>query len=321
MQRLLILALVLVLLVGCTGEQSSTSPTASSQVSTDTSPVQLLDPTSTLRPYATTSPIPPLATVILPTATPILYTVVLKDTLTGIARKFNITLEDLLAANPSVGSRALTVGQVLTIPPAQETSSVPTAIPLPVTIQQTQCYPSQDGSLWCLVLLKNEYAETIQNLSVVINLQDSSGKIISSQPAYAPLDLLPSGKSVAIGALFPAPNPDGYRSQAQLLSASRLASTDTRYPPIHLQSSLVQVDWRGLSARVSGQAKLNPQSGDASRVWILGVAYDKSGNVIGFRRWESNKPLSPIDVLSFDFLIASLGPEIDHVELLVEAAK
>jgi LysM repeat protein len=262
-----------------------------------------------------------LATVIPPTATPNLYTVELNDTLTGIARKFNITPEELLAANPSAGSQALTVGQVLTIPTRQETSAVPTATPWPVTIQQTQCYPNQDGSLWCLALLKNEYAETLQNLSVVISLQDSSGKPLSSLPAYAPLDLLPSGKSIAIGALFPAPILDGYRSQVHLLSASLLASTDNRYPSIHLQNNLVQVDWGGMSARVSGQAVLNPQSGDASRVWILGVAYDQSGNVIGFRRWESNNPLSSADVLSFDFLIASLGPEIDHVELLVEAAK
>ena len=315
MQKFLILILTLGLLGACTNGQASTS-TSLSEIS---SPSPLLVFTPTPSPSATKSQIPPSVTKILPTPTPNLYTVEQNDTLTGIARKFNITLEELVVANPSVGSQALTVGFVLVIPPQQKAETEPTATPWPVSIQQTECFRNQDESLWCLTLLKNEFAEALQNLSIGISLLDSAGKVVSDKTAYAPLDLLPSGKSIALGALFMAPIPDGYSTQTQILSASLLPSTDRHYLIVHLQNNLVQVDWGGISARVSGQVKLDKQSDPATRVWILAVVYDRSGNVIGFRRWESNNPLSPEDVLSFDFGVSSLGPEIDHIDLLVEA--
>ena len=315
MQKLMIMILTLGLLAACTNEQAPTPPGGDIP-----SPSPTLVFTPTPNPSATLIPILPEVTKILPTPTPHLYTVEQNDTLTGIARKHDITLEELVAANPSVGSQALTVGFVLVIPPQQEAASEPTAPPLPVSIQQTKCYQNQDGSLWCLALLKNGYADAIQNLSINVSLLDSNGKVASIQTAYAPLDLLPSGKSIALGTLFMAPIPDGYSTQTQILSASSLPSTDKHYQLVHFQNYLVEVDWRAMSATVSGQVVLDKRSDSANRIWILAVVYDSSGNVIGFRRWESNDQLSTEDVLSFDFGVSSLGPEIDHIDLLVEAA-
>ncbi len=317
MKKFLILILMLSSLGACTNEQSS-NPTP---ISIILSPSPLLEITSTPSPSATIDLIHPSVTEILPTPTPILYTVEQNDTLIGIARKFHITLEQLISANPLFGSQVLTVGLLLVIPPEQNVESEPTATPWPVSIQQNPCYRNLDGSLWCLVLLKNEYAETLQNLSIVISLLDSNNEVVSSKTAYAPMDMLPPGKSVALGALFHEAIPDGYHPQTQLLSASLLPSTDKRYPLVHLQNNLVQVKWGGMSARVSGQVVLDLQSDAAERVWILAVAYDQSGTVIGFRRWESNNPLSPKDILFFDFEVSSLGPDIDHIELLVEASQ
>jgi len=317
MQNFLIMILTLGLLGACTNEQAPT-PGSLDDIS---SPSPLLVFTPTPSPSATLSQIPPSVTKILPTPTPNLYSVEQNDTLTGIALKFNITLAELVAANPSVGSQALPVGFVLVIPPWQKPESEPTATPWPVSIQQTQCYRNQDESLWCLTLLKNEFAEALQNLSIAISLLDSTGKIVSDKTAYAPLDLLPPGKSLALGALFMAPIPDGYSTQTQILTASRLPSTDRHYLLVHLHNNLVQVDWGGKSARVSGLVELDKQSDPAERVWILAVVYDRTGNVIGFRRWESNDLLSPEGILPFNFGVSSLGSEIDHIDLLLEATK
>lgn len=317
MQKFLIL-ISLIFLGACTGR--SASPITPGMILTPSPLIGFTsspDPTST----PTKSPIPSVGTVILPTPTFILYTVEQNDTLTGIARKFNLDLEELLSANPSVGSQALTVGLVLIIPPPQRPASESTATPWPVSIQQTQCYQNQDGSLWCLALLNNEYPETLQNLSVDISLLDSNGNVVSNKIAYAPLDLLPSGRSMVIGALFPAPILDDVRYQTHLLTASRLPSSDKNYPPIHLQNNLVQVDWGGLNAIVSGQVALDSQNSTANRVWLLALAYDSTGKVIGFHRWESNKSLTSGEVLSFEFGVSSLGPKIDHIDLLVEAAQ
>ncbi len=318
MQKFLIPILMLVLLGACSIEQT-TLPTSTGVIS---SPSPLLELSSTPSPSSTTTDlIHPSITEILPTPTPFLYTVEQNDTLIGIALKFNITLEQLISANPLIGSNALTVGLKLIIPPGQNIKSDPTATPWPVYIQETQCYRNLDGSLWCLALLKNEFAETLQNLSIVISLIDPNNMVLSTKTAYAPMDLLPPGKSLVIGVLFHEIIPDDFHPQTQILSASRLPSSDNRYPLIHLQNHLAQVDWGGLSARVSGKLMLDQQSDGAERVWILAVAYDQSGTVIGFRRWEYNNPLAPADVLSFDFVVSSLGPEIDHIELLVEASQ
>lgn len=317
MQKILAFALGMVFLSGCASGLANTSTPTGEPARTTPLYVSSFSPS----PAVTADPSPTLEVVNIPTPTLTLYTVALNDNLTSIAKKFNITLEELLAANPKIGSQALTVGTVLTIPTGQASASEPTATPVPVTIQQVKCYPNQDGSVYCLALLKNDHPETLQDLSVLITLVDTDGTILNSQTASSPLDLLPSGKSIPLIALFKAPVTQNWQPQARLLTASFLRSAVAPYPSISLLNSLVEVDWGGLNARIHGQAVLSASGLQASRVWVLAVAYDQVGNVIGFTRWESNSTLSFPDQLSFEFSVASLGPQIDHVELLVEAAK
>lgn len=317
MRKIYTFFLGLVFLSGCaSGLPKTSTPTEESASFTP-----IIIPSSSPSPAATSDPSPTLEFINIPTPTLTLYTVVLNDNLTSIAKKFNITLEELLAANPKIGSQALTVGTVLTIPTGQVSASERTATPVPVTIQQVQCYPNQDGSFYCLALLKNDHPETLQDLSVLISLVGSDGTILNSQTAYSLLDLLPPGKSIPLIALFQAPIPQNWQPQTRLLTASFMRSTGSFYPSITLLNNLVEVDWGGLNARIHGQAVLSASNRQASRVWVLAVAYDQVGNVIGFTRWESNSSLSYPDQLSFDFSVASLGPQIDHVEVLVEAAK
>ena len=58
------------------------------------------------------TPIP--SEIPLPTATPVIYTVVANDTLTGIAFRYSLSLEDLIAANPGLDPNFLTIGLTLT---------------------------------------------------------------------------------------------------------------------------------------------------------------------------------------------------------------
>jgi len=79
------------------------------------------------------------------------------------------------------------------------------------------------------------------------------------------------------------------------------------------------VDWSGRTARVTGQAMPEMLDGRVNTLWILGVAYDAYGNVVGVRRWESTAPVAGGVSLAFDFTVSSMGPGIERVELLVEA--
>ncbi|MEP7158563.1 MAG: LysM peptidoglycan-binding domain-containing protein [Chloroflexota bacterium] len=75
-------------------------------------------PTAIVTPLATVTPSPTPDVSAAPTPTPRTYTVKRGDSLSRIARKFDITVEELLAANPQIENPDhIQPGDVLTIPP------------------------------------------------------------------------------------------------------------------------------------------------------------------------------------------------------------
>ena len=70
-------------------------------------------PTPQATPTATPVPRP------TPTPTPVVYTVQAGDTLSGIAARFGLTLEQLVQANRLVDPDSLQIVQQLTIPPSE----------------------------------------------------------------------------------------------------------------------------------------------------------------------------------------------------------
>jgi len=277
------------------------------------------------RPYQTATRahtptlIPPLTEIVLPTLTPITYTVVAGDTFNSIAARFGVRPDDLIAANPGISANAMPVGTILRIPLSGNTSGEPKPTPVPLAILQARCWPTAEGGSWCFALVQNDYAETIENLSVQFTLLDGSGHEIGSQVAFGFLNILPAGKVMPVAAFFPAPVPADVVPRAQILTAIRLPAADTRYLPIALQNTLVRVDWAGRTAQVTGQAMPLMLDGQVNTLWILGVAFDAEGNVVGLRRWESAMAVAGGVSLPFDFTVFSLGPPIDRVDLLVEA--
>jgi hypothetical protein len=238
--------------------------------------------------------------------------------MSGIAEQFGISLDDLLAANPEISSNAMSVGTTLKIPsdPANP-SGEPTPTPAPFTVEQIECYPTADGGMWCFVLAHNDFPDFVENVSAQISLVDSNGTTLGSQTALLALNILPPNTSLPLAAYFPDVPADA-NPQVQILTAIRLLPNDGRYLPAVVNNTLVQVNAEGHSAQVSGRVLLNGDR-DASQVWVTGTAYDESGGVVGFRRWESDAGMSAGDSLSFEFMLSSLGGKIARVEFAVEA--
>jgi LysM repeat protein len=277
-------------------------------------PVPYRTSTPTLTPTQPT----PVSSLILPTSTPMTYTVMEGDTLSAIAGRYGITLEALLAANPGILPNALTVGTKLIIPAGEAGTAqpLPTAAPLPV--KQARCWPEATGGLWCFALVQNDFAETIENISAQFSLMDAGGQEIASQAAYGLLDILPGGKSMPLAIHFAPPIQIPAEVRVQVLTAIRLLPGDTRYLPVLLENSLVSVEASGRSAQVSGKVVLSGE-GSAKTLWVLATAYDAGGNVVGVRRWESTALLTAEAPASFDFLVGSVGAGIERVEFLEEA--
>ena len=310
------------------------------------SPTALPTPTplrvGTLIPYRTPTPTPsPLLLPSLPaptetpapTATPFTYTVKQGDTMLAIAFNYGLSLDQLLAANPTVQPRLLSVGTLLVIPIEGETATAaPTAAPLPLQVVEPVCYSQADGGLWCFMQVVNDQAQAVENLSGRISLFSISGESLGSQPAYAPLNILRPGERLPLVAYFSPPVVGELIAQGELLSALAVAEGDPRYLVAGFQANTLTTSTDGMSARVSGVVLLPEGEPAAGSLWLAGVAYDVTGKIVGVRKWQVEVPCSAAaqeagtpapesgcNRLPFEGTIYSLGSTIDTVEILVEA--
>lgn len=278
-----------------------------------------LQPYSTQTPGMTATVYVRYAETALPTPTPFIHVVASGETMGGIALKYGISQEALQLANPDINPTILSIGQELRIPSGLDVAAgEATVTPEPVAVLQASCYPTVDGGLWCYTLVHNEFNDPVENLSAQITLVDADGKVIASRAAFSPLSILPAGQSIPLTAYFPNVSTGG-KPRVQLLTSIRLTSDNERYLPASLQKVLVEVDWDGRKALVSGQITLLGENKTANHVWLAAVAYDAKGEVVGMRRWEAEKELQVGEMLPFEFVISSLAAPIERVELVVEA--
>ena len=276
-----------------------------------------------LRPYLTSTPIstntPNILVVVetpQPTATPFVYVVESGDTLSEIAEKFRISIDELRAANPNVSANSLSIGMTLIIPdPSSALTGASTPTPMPAPISQTVCYPSADNGLWCFALIRNDSSEPLENISAQMTLFDENNNAVASQTAFTPLDVLPPNSSLPVYVFFP-DTTSNLNLQVQLLSA--VQGSASRYLPAALNNTVAQIDWDGKTAQVSGQIFLPAESQAADHVWVAAVAYDIDGQVVGVRRWEGGA-MQPGGSISFSFLVASVGGDIEAVDFVVQA--
>ncbi len=310
MRRAVLLGLILA--VGCAPVVAKEMPRASN-----------LQIYKTATPSATAAP--PTALVspvqnVLPSPTPFTYAIRSGDTLGAIADKFNVGLDALLAANPSINPNGMRIGDTLKIPSNQKNpTGEGTPTPAAFAVQQVACHPTIDGGLWCFALAYNASPDVMENVTAQITLLDAEGQKIASQTALLPLDILPPNTALPLSVYFAPTMPADVQAQVQPLSAIELLPNDQRYLDAKVQNTQVLVDASGLSAQASGLVLLAGDAKPASRVWVAAVAYDGAGNVVGVRRWEASDGIQPGGSLRFSFGIASIAGGIERVDFAVEA--
>ncbi len=246
----------------------------------------------------------------LPTATPHIYLIEKGDTLGSIALEFGISIEEIMRTNPEISPSAMSVGDEIIIPEVELMPTSPTIAPLGVEISPPNCYETLSGGMWCFVSVLNNQDIAVENLSAEIRLFDENGEAFAKKTAYALIDRLAIDENMPLLAYFE-DVPETLTANATLLTALPSSDDETRYLPASLQNVLTEIAWNGRSAEVNGEVKVE---GEVSRLWILAIAYDAEGNVVGARRWESVSGEK-----LFNLTVASLGSTVDHVQLLIEA--
>jgi LysM repeat protein len=262
-----------------------------------------------------------------PSPTPRTYTVKKGDTVGGIALAYGLSVEAILAANPQLNPNLLVVGSTVVIPASaaaqaqSPASDLPTATPLPVRLDGLHCAAGQDGGAWCFVLAHNPQKSGVESVSATIRIADNDGKGMQSQVAFALLNLLPGKGTLPLAVYFPPPVPRTIQASAELLTALPVDSGSDRYLPASSGKLKTDILADGLSARVSGVVTLDKGSPTAHQVWVLLIAYDASGRVIGLRRWEmgAGQALKAGKQASFAETVYSTGGKIAKVTAMVEA--
>ncbi|UCF61818.1 MAG: LysM peptidoglycan-binding domain-containing protein [Anaerolineaceae bacterium] len=289
-------------------------------------------PTQTLRPYRTLTPIPtsdqipptmPSLPPLGPTPTPLVHIVQSGETLLGIAIRYAVELEQLLLANPGIDPRFLSIGQEVIIPgPEGEPigALLPTPTPLPLGISGVSCFPTPSGSLWCLVAVRNETSPALEGVSVLITLFDSGGEALVHEPAYGPLNLLPEEGIMPLAVFFSDPPAEWIVASANLLSAVEAKEVGSRYSDLDIMQILNEPSPDGLRWQVQGEVGLPiGASIPNARIRMLLIAFDEEEEIIGFSFWESDAEVEPGDMQGFNLVVFSLGPVIHHVEVMAEA--
>jgi LysM repeat protein len=254
----------------------------------------------------------------LPTPTPFAYTVRQGETISSIALKFGVSMDDLIAANPEISPDIMPVGIVLKIPGNPiNPSGEATPTPAPFIVEQAVCYPTASKGLWCFALVRHDFPDLMENISAQVTLVDSNGGFLAAQTALLPLNILPPNTSLPLSVYFAPEIPVEAMPQVQVLTAIRLSLNDPRYLPATINNTLVQIDSDGHFAQISGEVHLPAESNAATKTWVAAVAYDENGRVVGVRRWEGGG-IQPGGKIRFEMTVASLGGVLRRVEFAVE---
>ena len=237
----------------------------------------------------------------------------------AIALRNGIDLENLLAANPEINPRLLSVGTVLVIPLGEIIPVVPmTATPLPITTTTPDCYAAPDG-VWCFLVVTNDRSRPLENLSARIVLYNQSGEMIADGIGIAALNLVPVDEAIPLVVFFPGIQTDEITALGELITAQTVPKNYDRYLNAWIEIKQVDLSDDSMQAEVIGSYGLPKKSSPGNLVWIVAIAYDAEGRVAGIRKIEEIKPFEPGESRDFSLIVYSLDPQIAEVKVFIEA--
>jgi hypothetical protein len=303
-----------VLLTACSPEelviQDAVETPALIEYETPTPTLEIDAPTPEIEPT-----LPPT-----PTPTPFMYSVAAGDTMGVIAYTYNLILDQLIAANPGIDPRFLSIGAQLVIPFGEAGSiNLPTPVAVEFDSLEPKCYISILKEAWCFWLIENNTDAVYENISARFRLYDQNGVEITNQLGMIPINRLKTGDRMPVIAYFPPIVPEWSLVQVQIESLLQSPEGSERFLSVELVDSRVEMGEDNLYADFFGSIRLGNTDITANLIWAAVTAYDDNGDVVGSRRWEADQILEPGTVMDFNITIYSISRPIDHIEIILEA--
>lgn len=258
---------------------------------------------------------------LLPTATPFVHRVEEGETLLDITLEYGVTLDELLAANPGIDPRFLSIGQELRIPGTGGSNSdslLPTSTPLPLPVDDVICARQPSEILSCIVTVSNPTDRGVEGMTARLRLVDSDGVELASGLAYAPLNLLPADSQMPLTVSFPASVPAPAVATATVFSAVQAREVEERYVAVDVEELVSEPLDAGLRWHVSGQVAPTEGVERSIRVSVLAIGLDQQGRIVGFSKWEPAQDTQP--PWHFGLQVQSLRGPIERIDVVAEAA-
>lgn len=253
-----------------------------------------------------------------PAPTPIIHIVAQGETLIGIALNYNISLEDLQNANPTVSAQFLSVGTQLVIP-AQASSAPVQAVgaptPMPLNFGAPQCFSTATQGWICLVEAFNPNATAVEAVSARVTLAGADGLPLAEAVADPIANVIAPGGGMPLVSRF-APGAPAYAAiGVQTLTALPLADVSSRF--ILLETLDLTSETRGAEWIVRGAVR-NPTSVNATRARVALALYSAAGLPVGARQIELENGLLAGEARPFIISASALGGEATRTELFAE---
>ncbi|MEO1668324.1 MAG: LysM domain-containing protein [Chloroflexota bacterium] len=281
-------------LTGCTlAPQSSGS---SSPQPTPPPPSALPPVTITVFDDITDTPLPTRQSIVQlpqqgappPDPTPLRYTVKADDTLLEIAINYDLTLEALMLANPSIDPRALQIGQELVIPVPGQTTGGVNLPPVPLPVNPASCYPTATDSVLCMGIVGNDTAGPVEQVRLEVSIMDVQGIVIRTATAIVEQSYIEPGGSAPYRVLFNGVDDSAVATvSVRLIAAMASDTVAERFAPLVIEDASLVQDARQytFTATVStaGRTAQSPRL-------VLTLLGDE-GQVYGYRIWDGDTPL------------------------------
>ena len=275
--------------------------------------------TSTVRSPAT----PGIIATATPTATPVTHIVTEGESLLSIALDYGVSVQALQAANPNVQVRFLSIGALLEIPPPEGPAAVHATRlaappPMPLALSDPACYPTDTGSLYCLVEVSNPLEGPAENISARVTLAGQDGVPLAHAVGFAGIDLVAGGETAPLAVVFqPAPSAPIAAYAVELLTADPAAASVETGRALLLEVVEQTGQAAGSRLTVSGQVR-NSTGHAAGTAYVTVTAYGADNTVVGYRRHRLQGGLAVGAVIPFSLVVDSLAGPIEHYALAAE---